>query len=184
MLALADTVRRPPTPAALQRERVDAVICLGDLQPAWIEWLAALELPKLGIYGNHDDSDYMPGLGIEDLHLRSRPLGDTRFSGFEGCVRYKREGPHQYTQEEATALMPRLPAADVLLCHCPPPGVNDDPDDRAHVGYAGLRTWVEEHRPRHLLHGHTYPRPGHLVHRLGPTTVTHVTGWRILEVEG
>lgn len=58
MLALADTVRRPPTPAALQRERVDAVICLGDLQPAWIEWLAALELPKLGVYGNHDDTDY------------------------------------------------------------------------------------------------------------------------------
>lgn len=162
LLALADTVRRPPTPASLARERVDGVLCLGDLQPAWIEWLAALEVPKLGVYGNHDDTDYMQELGIEDLHLRSRRLGATRFAGFEGCVRYKLDGPHQYTQEEATALMPRLPPADVLLCHCPPSGVNDDPDDRAHVGYTGLRTWVEEHHPRHLLHDHTHPAPGQL----------------------
>jgi hypothetical protein len=31
-------------------------------------------------------------------------------------------GPHQYTQDEAAELASRLPAADVLLCHCPPRG--------------------------------------------------------------
>ena len=28
----------------------------------------------------------------------------------------------------------------MLLCHCPPRGINDDPDDPAHVGFEGLRT--------------------------------------------
>ena len=48
----------------------------------------------------------------------------------------------------AAKLVGRLPAADVLLTHSPPAGVNDDPDDPAHVGYDGLRDWVDRHRPR------------------------------------
>ena len=57
-------------------------------------------------------------------------------------------------------LIRKLPAADVLLCHCPPRGVNDDPDDPAHIGFEALRDWVLEHRPRWLLHGHVHPQPG------------------------
>ena len=61
-------------------------------------------------------------------------------------MKYGKGGPHHYTQKEASKLAKRLPAADVLICHCPPLGINDDPDDPAHVGFAGLRDWVERHR--------------------------------------
>ena len=73
-----------------------------------------------------------------------------------------RVGP-SYTQREAKKLIRKLPAADVLLCHCPPRGVNDDPDDPAHVGFDALRDWVLEHQPRWLLHGHVHPHPGSLL---------------------
>jgi Icc-related predicted phosphoesterase len=79
--------------------------------------------------------------------------------------------------------MPRLPAAEVLLCHCPPWGVDDDPEDPAHVGFRALRDWVEQRQPRYLLHGHTTPDPRTRVHRLGPTEVIWVRGAQTIELQ-
>ena len=182
VLALAD---RPPhaDPEDLARQaRVDAVVCLGDLDPAWIESLERVRVPKLGVYGNHDDDEYMHAFGIENLHLKSESLHGRSFCGFEGCVRYKPTGDRQYTQKQATKLARRLPSADVLLCHCPPFGVNDDPDDPAHVGFVALRAWVECNRPKVLLHGHTHPTPGMLQTRLDGTRVIYVNGARVLDL--
>jgi uncharacterized protein len=180
LLVLADA----PPPGDLlgwvQGNDPDAVICCGDLDLAWIEHLRQVDLPKLAVYGNHDE-DYMPALGISNVHLRRADVGGVSFCGFEGCVRY-REGPHQYTQEEAATLARALPAAEVLVCHAPPAGVNDEPGDRAHEGFDGLREWVRAHAPRLLLHGHTHPRPGGGIRRLGATRVIHVTGARIVEL--
>jgi Icc-related predicted phosphoesterase len=68
------------------------------------------------------------------------------------------------------------------MCHCPPYGVNDDPEDPAHVGFKGLRAWVLEHEPSLLLHGHTYPHPGKLATKLGATRIVYVNGVRIMEL--
>jgi uncharacterized protein len=127
------------------------------------------------VHGNHDGENQLAALGVEDLHLRRVEVGGWSFAGFEGCVRYG-EGPHQYTQEEAEELVERLPPADVLLCHCPPWGVNDDPEDPAHQGFRALRAWVDRTRPRYLLHGHTTPDPRRRTHRLGQTEVAWVRG--------
>jgi Icc-related predicted phosphoesterase len=186
VLAIAD---RPthvdPAAVALQHD-VDAVVTLGDLQPSWIEPLERLRKPKLGVYGNHDDERYMDWFAIDDLHLRRLDLdGGLSFCGFEGCVSYprssRRVGP-SYSQKQARKLIRKLPPADVLVCHCPPAGINDDPSDPAHVGFEALRDWVDEHRPRWLLHGHVHPTPGSLVQRVGDTRVAYVNGIRLLEL--
>ena len=65
-----------------------------------------------------------------------------------------------------------------MLAHSPPLGINDDADDRAHVGLAGLREYVERERPAMLLHGHTYPPLP--VERWGETEVRHVRGHRFV----
>ncbi len=140
--------------------RVEAVVCLGDLDLAWIEGLRALQLPKLGVHGNHDEPDLLREVEVDDLHMRRTSLGARTFAGFEGCVEYGGGGHYHYTQRKATRLAKKLPAADILLCHCPPRGINDDPDDPAHIGFEGLRTWVDHHQPRHILHGHTHPIAG------------------------
>src|SRR3954447_21517210 len=187
VLALAD---RPfhVDPARLATEQeVDAVFTLGDLQPSWMETLDRLQLPKFGVYGNHDGEPYMEWFGIEDLHLRRVELDSgLSVAGFQGCVSYRRSGGKvgpSYTQREAARLVRKLPAADILICHCPPRGVNDDPDDVAHVGFEALREWVDEHRPLALLHGHTHPQPGRIVERDGDTRVVYVNGARTVAID-
>jgi Icc-related predicted phosphoesterase len=184
VLALAD--KPPPVdPAEMARQRrVEAVFCLGDLDRAWIESLMSLGIPRFGVHGNHDPAHVLRELEIEDLHLRrTRLSGGLTVAGFEGCVRYGKGHPaHQYTQKEARKLAKRLPAADVLLCHCPPLGINDDPEDPAHIGFEALRDWVDEHRPRHLLHGHVHPLPGQTLRRHGDTNVHWISGAKVLEL--
>jgi Icc-related predicted phosphoesterase len=188
-LALADRPFHADPGAIAAQPDLDAILCLGDLQTAWLETLDRVKVPKLGVRGNHDAEPYMEHFGIEDLHMRRVELDNgLSLCGFEGCVEYRRgrgrgnSGP-AYTQREAAKLIRKLPPADVLLCHCPPYGVNDDPEDPAHVGFIALREWTLEHRPRLLLHGHTHPNPGTLVDRLGDTRVVYVNGARVVELE-
>src|SRR5829696_157216 len=129
VLALAD--KRPPMDPALMAEQmgVQAVIALGDLDLAWIESLTGLALPKVGVHGNHDSEHLLREVEVDDLHGRRTSLLGVTVAGFEGCVRYGHGGVHHYTQKQASKLARRLPAADILICHCPPLGINDDPDD-------------------------------------------------------
>jgi len=163
-------------PELVEALRPELVLVLGDLEPAWTEGLGEVELPKLGVRGNHDAPDALSALGVDDLHLAAAELGGLRFAGFGGSPRYSRHGGNEWTEEEAAELLERLPAADVLLTHAPPAGVNDEPDDRAHCGSAVLRAWVERNEPAWLLHGHTLPNPAAAVRRLGSTRVVHVRG--------
>ena len=126
--------------------------------------------------GNHDPPDALESVGAEDLNLKRVELGALSIAGFGGSPRYSPHGGNQWTEAEAEAMLERLPAADVLVAHSPPEGVNDEPDDRAHRGSAALRAWVERHQPAWLLHGHTLPNPARQAHRLGPTRVIHVRG--------
>jgi uncharacterized protein len=182
VLALAD--QRPPLDPALMAKRlhVDAVILLGDLDRAWVESVERLQLPRLGVHGNHDEEGLLTELGIDDLHLRRTNLKGRTVAGFEGCVKYGKGGPHQYTQRESCKLARRLPAAEILICHCPPLGINDDPDDPSHIGFEGLRRWVDRHHPRHILHGHVHPVHGEVVTRYGDSEVHFIRGQKILRL--
>jgi Icc-related predicted phosphoesterase len=149
---------------------------LGDLEPAWTEGLAQVDLPKLGVRGNHDPDGALEAVGVRDLNLAGAEVGGLSFAGFGGSPRYSRHGGNEWTEAEAERMLALLPAADVLLTHSPPAGVNDEPDDRAHRGSPALRAWVERHEPAWVLHGHTLPHPARQMHRLGPTRVGYVRG--------
>jgi Icc-related predicted phosphoesterase len=181
VLAFAD--EPPPREAAelVALNDPDLVVTLGDLEPNWIASLSTVDLPRIGVHGNHDGEGELPALGIRDLQLSRAEVGGWSFAGFEGCVRYE-DGSHQYSQAEAAEMADRLPAADALICHCPPSGVNDEPDDPAHVGFEALRDWVERCEPRYLLHGHTTPDPRTRVDRLGATEVVWVRGVALIEL--
>jgi Icc-related predicted phosphoesterase len=182
VLALADEPPHVPVKRMVADNEPDAIVLLGDLDDEVIADASDLDLPVLGVLGNHDPPGRLTELGIEDVHLRRVEAGGLSFAGFEGCVRFGRGGPQQYTQKQAERLARKLPPADVLLAHCPPWGVNDEPDDPAHVGFRALRAWVERHEPRVLLHGHTTPDPRTRVQRLGATAVIWVRGARTVEL--
>jgi uncharacterized protein len=182
ILAFADEPPHGPIADLVDAHRPDLIVLLGDLEPAWTEGLAALDLPKLGVLGNHDAADALTAIGAEEIQLRRVDVGGISFSGFGGSPRYSRDGCNEWTETEAESLVGRLPAADVLLTHSPPAGVNDEPDDPAHRGSPALRAWVEHHCPAWLLHGHTHPHPAHQVRRLGDTRVVHVRGAAVVDL--
>jgi Icc-related predicted phosphoesterase len=182
-LVLAD--KPPPMDPALMARKLhaDVVILLGDLDRAWIESLAGLRIPRVGVHGNHDEKDLLKELDVQDLHGRSVQVERLTMAGFEGCVKYGRGGEHQYTQKQASKMARKLPGAEVLICHCPPEGFNDDPDDPAHIGFEGLRDWVDRHQPRHVLHGHVHPMPGQVVDHVGDVRVHWVQGAKLIRLD-
>ena len=88
-----------------------------------------------------------------------------------------------YTQEEATVLFKDFPYVDVLLVHCPPYGVNDEPNELAHQGFKVLREYVEQKKPKYLLHGHTYPTAENMVTRLGDTQIIYIYQDKIIDLQ-
>jgi Icc-related predicted phosphoesterase len=182
VLALADAPPPRPIVELVRLAEPELVVVLGDLQPAWIEGLRDVDLPKIGVRGNHDDERTLAAMGVEDVDLRRVVVGGLSFSGFGGSPRYSRDGGNEWSEEEAEALVQRLPPADVLLTHSPPAGINDEPDDPVHRGSPALRAWVERHRPAWLLHGHTTPHPAQRGDRLAATRVVHVRGATTVEL--
>lgn len=159
---------------------IDAVVTAGDLTRFDLAGIDSLSVPVMGVYGNHCDRRYLKDLRITNLHLKRTVVGGVSFTGLEGCVRYKPDKADVlYTQREYMRLVKKLPAADVLVTHCPPRGINDH-EDPAHEGIDALRTWVDRVQPAVLIHGHTYPAQP--VTAYGPTRIEYVRGARIVAV--
>lgn len=164
----------------VKRNAIDLVVTAGDLYAFELQDIANTGVPMLGVYGNHCDGEYMPKLGIANLHRNRVTVASTSFVGLEGCVRYKADsGAIMYTQDEYEQMIADLPAADVLVTHCPPRGVNDH-TDHAHIGIDALPAWLDHNEPSVLVHGHTYPEKPTV--RYGKTRVVYVHGTRILAI--
>jgi Icc-related predicted phosphoesterase len=183
VLVIADRNPHIDVAQVVRENHVEMVITLGDLTREDILGLADVtHIPKIGVYGNHDSGSYMEELGIMDMHRKTWQFGGLSFGGFEGCVRYK-DNPDaiMYTQTEATEMMRGYPKVDVFISHCPPRGVNDEPEV-AHQGFDALRTYLDAQSPAIWLHGHTYPTDETIVRQVGATRIEYVFGHRIVEL--
>lgn len=187
------------------RERfrdVELVVSCGDLPPNYLEFIvSALNVPVLGVRGNHDHGrafDAVPrgtlGPGTIDLHGRVVDSHGLLIAGLEGSLDYN-GGPHQYSERgmrlQIARLLPQLLLnklrhgryLDILVTHAPPRGIHDQPD-RCHQGFAVLRDFMARFRPRYLLHGHIhlYDRQTITRTRFADTTVLNAYGFRELRV--
>lgn len=197
MLAVADEVDPLIQHVTVRRKRADLVLAAGDLPWDYLEFLVScLEVPVVFVPGNHDpriDSGVSPDgqgpRGAVNADVDVVEAAGLRIAGLGGCVRYN-DGSHQYTQAEYDRRAKRLMrtarrrgAIDVLLTHAPPFELGDD-DDPAHIGIKALHPVLEALRPPWHLHGHIHPygraKPDR---RVGPTTITNVIPWRMLEIE-
>ena len=184
ILVIADRPASRSIREIIAETPVDAIITLGDLELSEIRELELItDIPKLGVYGNHCSGQYMETLGIVNMHLNTVDVKGVKFGGFEGSVRYK-DSPYakMYTQDEATALLKDFSAVDVMMVHCPPFGINDDQSDLSHTGFKALNTYLEVHKPKYLLHGHTYPKEGELITKYLDTEIVYTFGDRIVEI--
>lgn len=183
VLAIADRQPKINILEVVQRNNVELIITLGDLTREDILQLEQIKnIPKIGVYGNHDSGTYMPELGIWDMHLKLWDYNGLKFGGFQGCVRYK-DNPDaiMYTQEEASQLMKNFPKVDVFICHCPPRGINDE-EEIAHQGFQALRDYIDYQKPKILLHGHTYPTDETIVKQHGSTQIEYIYEYKLLTI--
>jgi hypothetical protein len=177
---------------------VDLVLGAGDLEPAYLAFLAdAFGVPLLYVRGNHD-----VGSGWEDEKEHApEPLVDGRvhdedgllLMGFSGSPRYAPHGRPGVDQQVSGFAMwrrvlgawPRAVGRPLLmLTHAAPRGLNDAPDE-AHRGFAAFRWLLNRLAPPVWIHGHTaLVRRGidGRVHRHGSTLLVNVTGATLLEL--
>ncbi|HUB94070.1 MAG TPA: metallophosphoesterase [Verrucomicrobiae bacterium] len=181
VLTIAD--RRPKLDIVkfVQANNIQLIITLGDLTREDILQLEQItEIPKIGIYGNHDSGNYMQELGIWDMHLKTWAYQGLKFGGFQGCVRYK-DNPDaiMYTQAEAQQMLAGFPKVDVFISHCPPRGINDE-EEVTHQGFDAFRTYLDTEQPKVWLHGHTYPTEEVVIQHHGPTRIEYVYEYKLL----
>lgn len=185
ILAIADRPPREKIKSILDKNPIELICTLGDLDQFSLTELEGItNIPKLGVYGNHDSGMYFEPLGITNMHLKTFEYGGFVFGGFEGCVRYKND-PYakMCTQEEATEMLKNFPKVDVMLAHSPPYGINDEPEELAHQGYKALREYVEQKKPRYLLHGHTYPMADNVITKFADTKIIYVYEDKIIDLQ-
>ncbi len=184
ILAISDRPPKTSIKETLASHQIDLICTLGDLEYSQIRDLADVTtIPKLGVYGNHCSGNYFNDLGITNMHLQTFEYQGITFGGFEGSIKYKEDDyAKMYTQEQAEVLLKDFPYVDVLLCHSPPFGINDEPDP-AHQGLKALKTYLEQKKPKYLFHGHTYPKEHSIVRKFLDTEIVYVYGDKVVTIQ-
>lgn len=194
------------SPSMAQRfSDVDLVLSCGDLPFEYMEYIVTmLGRPLYFVYGNHAqhvryDADgtwkRREPQGCVNVHRRVVNHKGLLIGGLEGSMRY-REGEHQYTQREMSALAISMAlklrlnrwrygrAIDILITHAPPYGIHDGAD-LCHQGFRAFLSFMDRYKPRYLIHGHThlYRQDARRVTRYNDTIVLNTYGHQIIEID-
>lgn len=157
----------------LDIQQIDLLISLGDLMDHTIFKAIETYQPRhvLAVRGNHDQDEPFPK-PIKDLHLQVTEINGLLFAGFNGCWKYKEQGPYLYTQDQASRLLNNFPTMDVFIAHNSPRGIHERDED-IHQGFDVLRSYIERVQPRYFFHGHQHVNR---VTMMGETKVVGVYG--------
>ena len=139
------------------------IIACGDLKASYLSFIVTMaRCPVLYVPGNHDTRyETDPPEGCDNIDGRVVEYNGLRIVGLGGCLRY-RPGPNQYSDREMRARIRKLlwplyksHGVDILVTHAPAEGLGDS-DDRAHIGFASLRDFLDKYQPLYHLHGHVH----------------------------
>lgn len=156
----------------------DVLVSCGDTHDdVIVEAARAFNCRKVfAVKGNHDGGGpFHPP--VIDLHRRIEEFEGVRFGGLNGSWAYKPRGHFLYDQPQVEEFLRDFPPVDVLISHNSPRGIHDR-DDLIHIGFDGLRGYLERAKPRLLIHGHQHIDRETTV---GPTRVLSVYGHRVVE---
>jgi hypothetical protein len=185
--------------------KIDLILGCGDLPYYYLEFLQSmLDAPLLYVHGNHDPLvEYSSDRGTrtapeggENIDMHCVSEFGLLVAGLEGCIQYRPDGHHQYSQNDmwlrSFVLMPGLLLnrlrhgrwLDVLIAHSPPYGIHNGPD-LPHTGFYAFLTLMRAFKPRYLLHGHQHRNysAGPYESQYGPTLVINVHPYRVLDIE-
>ncbi|KKQ80806.1 MAG: hypothetical protein UT02_C0002G0031 [Parcubacteria group bacterium GW2011_GWC2_38_7] len=195
MRALFISDKKPEEPLLKLTENCDIVILLGDLFYEWIKELKDINIPIIGVTGNHDFdthmnhnlSDPIEKIGATKIHLNIFTYKGIRFTGFCGDLSYifaENNTPY-WKGENSEALrnelkkMEMLEGADVLLTHFPSIGTLDMPHILGRRGLQTFRDYIDRVKPKYHFHGHMHQQ---LTGRINETEVNCVFPYLIKEL--
>ncbi len=171
--------------------RVDAVLGCGDLEPAYLNFLAdAFHAPLLYVRGNHDRGANWSALREQlpqPLDRRGELLNGLRAIGLSWPGRPDgpalRDDRAAWWQSIRLGLRPPRERPLIVLSHMPPLGLNDVSEDHYHRGFAAYHWLCRRLQPLLWLHGHTSLAAGADWRvEWGGTTFVNVTGATLIEL--
>ena len=185
-------------PALTQVARdVELVLSCGDLPADYLEFIVSvLNVPLYYVMGNHGGSGgKVHPDGCENIDLRVVEFKGLLIAGLEGSMRYNNRPDFQYTEMEMKARVAALSPGliknrvqfgrylDILVTHAPPYKIHDG-TDLPHTGFKVFRWFIDQYKPRYLLHGHkhVYDQREETITEVGATKVVNTYGYRILEI--
>ena len=180
---------------------IDLVLSAGDLPCSYLEYIVSvLNKPLVYVNGNHDTDASPSGRRIDcpggiNAHARVVKVQGLAIAGLEGSMRYNRGGC-QYTESgmrtQIWKLVPGLlknrlksgKFCDILLTHAAPKGIGDAPD-LAHKGFKAFLDFMDDFKPRLLVHGHIhlYDRNAPSTNMYKDTTIVNAYGYKIIEID-
>lgn len=143
---------------------VDLILSAGDLPSAYLSFLTCFtNAPIVYVHGNHDDHyEKRPPEGCLCADGKLIQVGGVRILGLGGCLRYRPDAAHMYTEKEMAGRIRRLGwriraagGFDILLAHAPVRGLGDQ-EDLAHRGFECLGSLLDRYRPAVMVHGHVH----------------------------
>lgn len=175
-------------------EGIDLIISCGDLPAAYLSFLTCFtHAPVLYIHGNHDIAyESNPPEGCICIEDKLYTQNGVRIVGLGGCMRYRRNQPHQYTEGQMSRRARHLALPilfhggfDILVAHAPALGLGDG-KDIAHRGFKTFIRLMNRHHPRYFVHGHIHQSYTHDFHHESiyhDTTVINACGSYVIEIE-
>lgn len=179
ILALADRKISEDLPALIKIHNIQLVLLLGDLKYNEICDLEEVEVPILGVLGNHCSFNYLENLQAKNLHLNPVTCLSYSFLGYQGCPYYK-GGEYESSQEKCSKELETQGKCDILISHSPAEGINSSISP--HEGFIGLRDYLDNFSPLLFFHGHSYPTLEQKISRYKNTTVVFVSGLEIFDI--
>ena len=143
------------------------IISCGDLKASYLSFLVTMaRYPVLYVPGNHDTRyDQEPPEGCDNIDGKVVEFNGLRIAGLGGCRKYH-DGPNQYTDRDMRGRIRKLfwplykaGGVDILVTHAPAEGLGDS-EDRAHLGFAALREFLNKYTPGYHFHGHVHMNYG------------------------
>lgn len=107
-------------------EDADLVVSLGHVDLPSLARIIPSGKPSLCVYGP-DDRSTQPPPPFRWLHGNGVTFKDWRIAGFSGAPRVSAAPGFYVSEDEARAIISRMPACDILLSYAPPTGLKDSP---------------------------------------------------------
>ncbi|MFC4101941.1 metallophosphoesterase family protein, partial [Paenibacillus xanthanilyticus] len=142
---------------------VELILSCGDLKASYLSYLVSMiHAPLFYVHGNHDTTyGQMPPEGCDCIEDRLVTFKGLRILGLGGSFRYS-PGEHQYKERQMrwriAKQKPKLwlkGGVDLLVTHAPAYKLGDG-EDLCHRGFESFVSFLDQYRPRYMVHGHQH----------------------------